>query len=303
MWNIPYLKAYGLKAPADWRDLAGPSYHNHLAMSAPSRSGTTHLMVEAILQAHGWEAGWRLLLQICGNATAITERSFGVPQGVNNGEYGIGLVIDFFALSAIASGYPVGFAYPPATPITPAGVGMVKGGPNPSGAARFIHLLLSEDGQRLLLEPQISRLPVIPDLYTEAPAGFPNPFKMKSTSGFDLQVSETRYALVNALFDQIVTFRLAELKAAWGAIHNAEATVRTVGESGKDTARMDSLIARARVLAGTVPIDGESASDSAFNEDFKTESTRLQARLETEWDASTKGNYREAARLAAQAME
>jgi phosphoglycerate transport regulatory protein PgtC len=303
MWNIPYLQAYGIKAPNDWADLVSPAYHNHLAMSAPSRSGTTHLMVEAILQAQGWEAGWDLLLQICGNATAITERSFGVPQGVNNGEYGIGLVIDFFALSAIASGYPVGFAYPAATPITPAGVGMVKGGPNPSAAARFIHLLLGEEGQRLLLEPQISRLPVIPSLYADAPAGFPNPFKMESTSGFNLQVSETRYALVNALFDQTITFRLAELKAAWGAIHKAETSARAARESGRATAEMDSLIARARVLAGSVPLDGTTASDATFNEDFRTESTRLQSRLETEWDAATKDNYREAARLATQAME
>ncbi len=303
MWNVPYLRAYGLKSPADWRHLARPEYHGHLAMSAPSRSGTTHLMVEAILQTLGWEDGWGLLLRICGNAAAITERSFGVPQGVNNGEYGIGLVIDFFALSALASGYPVDFVYPPSTPITPASVAIVKGGPNPESAEQFIHLLLSEEGQRLLFQPRISRLPVIPDLYTEAPDGFPNPYRMQSTGGFDVQVSETRYALVNALFDQVITFRLADLKAAWKAMHEAETVLRGARETGHDTARSDSLMARARMLAGSVPIDEAAADDPVFNDNFRKEATRLQASLETEWDAATRASYAQAVNLATRATE
>ena len=38
---------------------------------------------------------------------SITERSFGVPEAVISGQYGIGVVVDFFGLSAIASGQPM----------------------------------------------------------------------------------------------------------------------------------------------------------------------------------------------------
>jgi ABC-type Fe3+ transport system substrate-binding protein len=55
-------------------------YFNHLVISAPSRSGTTHLTVETILQAYGWEKGWALLLNAGGNMGSITDRSFGVPS-------------------------------------------------------------------------------------------------------------------------------------------------------------------------------------------------------------------------------
>ena len=37
----------------------------------------------------------------------------------------------------------------------------------------------SGEGQRLLFDPKISRLPVLPALYAKAPAGYPNPFSGK----------------------------------------------------------------------------------------------------------------------------
>ena len=40
---------------------------------------------------------------IAGNFKTVTERSFGVPDGVNSGQFGIGIVIDFFGLSSEAT--------------------------------------------------------------------------------------------------------------------------------------------------------------------------------------------------------
>jgi phosphoglycerate transport regulatory protein PgtC len=173
MWNKNYLKAHKLPAPKEWTDLTDARYHNHLVISAPSRSGTTHLTVETILQAYGWDKGWALLLNAGGNMGSITERSFGVPEAVISGQYGIGVVIDFFGLSAIASGQPVEFIYPSLTAVVPASVGIVKNGPNPQEARTFVNYLLSEAGQLVLFAPEIARLPVIPDLYARAAQGLP----------------------------------------------------------------------------------------------------------------------------------
>ena len=62
--------------------------------------GTTHLTVETILQGEGWDKGWASLLEIGGNLAQVSDRSFGVPDAVNSGQYGVGIVIDFFGLSA-----------------------------------------------------------------------------------------------------------------------------------------------------------------------------------------------------------
>jgi len=303
MWNKLYLKAHKLKIPKEWNDLTNMIYHGHLAMSAPSRSGTTHLAVEAILQGYGWKKGWEIILNMGGNMTVITERSFGVPQGVINGEFGVGVVIDFFGLSAIASGHPVDFVYPSITPIVPANIGLVKGGPNPENAKKLIHFLLSEEGQLLLFEPKISRLPVIPELYTKAPKDFPNPFKMEVSDFFDIHLSQRRYGLINSLFDQVVTFRLKELREAWKAIHKSEAAIRKIKSRGKDVSKATALLVEARALVSTVPISEEKANDLTFNQNFKKGATGVQAKYETEWDAKAKANYAKAKKLAMKAMD
>jgi len=305
MWNKPYMQAHRLKTPSEWTDLIDASYHGHLSMSAPSRSGTTHLTVESILQVYGWKKGWEIVLNMGGNMASITERSFGVPQGVINGEFGIGVVIDFFGLSAIASGYPVDFVYPSVTPIVPANIGLLKSGPNPGNARKFINFLLSQEGQLLLFDPKISRLPVIPELYTKAPKGFPNPFEMKvSDSTFDIDLSQRRYGLMNSLFDQVVTFRLKDLKEAWQAVYKAEAAMEKRKSSGKEvSSNAVELLSQARALVSSVPISEEKANDPDFSRNFSKEATELQAKYETEWDSKSKANYAKAKKLAEQAMD
>jgi ABC-type Fe3+ transport system substrate-binding protein len=296
MWNRNYLQAHRLPAPKEWTDLANPRYHGHLVISAPSRSGTTHLTIEVILQAYGWEKGWALLLNSGGNMGAITERSFGVPEAVISGQYGIGVVIDFFGLSGIASGHPVDFAYPSLTSVVPASVAVVKGGPNPDNAKAFVNYLLSEVGQMVLFSPDIARLPVIPDLYAKGPKNYPNPFTMKVGGvEFDNKLSSGRRDVVNSLYDHVITFRHAELKEAWGNIHKAEEAVAK--GKGRDIAQARSLVAEAKKLASQIPIDDKKASDKEITGAFKSKSG-LKAQLETEWDTLAKANYTRAKELA-----
>jgi phosphoglycerate transport regulatory protein PgtC len=296
MWNKNYLQAHKLPAPKEWTDLANPRYHGHLVISAPSRSGTTHLTVEVILQAYGWEKGWALLLNSGGNMGAITERSFGVPEAVVSGQYGIGVVIDFFGLSAIASGQPVDFAYPSQTSVVPASVGIVKNAPNMDNAKAFVNYLLSEAGQMVLFSPEIGRLPVLPELYAKGPKDYPNPFKQK-LGGLDFndRISSGRRDVVNSLYDHIITFRHRELRDAWGAIYRAEQAVAKSKSAG--AAQAKSLIAEARKAASQVPIDDKKASDKEVAGAFKSKSG-LKAQLETEWENAARANYAKATELA-----
>ncbi len=306
MWNTRYLKAKKLPVPNEWEDLTKPVYFGHVGMSAPSRSGTTHLTVETLLQGLGWEKGWALWKAIGGNLKTITERSFGVPDGVNTGQFGIGIVIDFFGLSSKASGYPVEFRYPTVTTLVPANIAIVKNAPHPKAAAAFIEFLLSPEGQALLLSPKIMRLPINPATYAKAPAGFPNPYKDKSLGAevkFDLALSKSRYNVVNSLFDVMITYRHDELKAAVRAIQEAEAAL-----AGKSNAEAAALIKEARALVDAVPIDAAKASQPDFAKIFKkkrkkktTKITGRQAEIEREWDDMVKANYAKAKALAEKA--
>jgi ABC-type Fe3+ transport system substrate-binding protein len=302
MWNKPYMQTHKLPGPKEWTDLADPRYHGHLVISAPSRSGTTHLTIEVILQAYGWEKGWALLLTSGGNMGSITERSFGVPEAVNSGQYGIGVVIDFFGLSAIASGFPVDFVYPSLTSVVPASVGIVKGGPNPENARAFVNYLLSDEGQMLLFSKEIARLPVVPDLYAKAPAGYPNPFTMKLGGvDFDNKLSSGRRSVVNSMYDHVITFRHGELKAAWSAIYRAEEAIAKA--SGKDVTQAKTMVAEARKLATGIPADAKKASDKEVNAAFTDKAKAdLKSKLETEWDTFAKANYARAKDTAEKAV-
>ncbi len=303
MWNTRYLALHKLPAPKEWTDLADPRYHGHLVISAPSRSGTTHLTIEVILQAYGWERGWALLLQMGGNMGSITERSFGVPEAVISGQYGIGVVIDFFGLSAISSGHPTAFAYPSLTSVVPASVGAIKGGPNPENARAFIEYLLSDEGQLRLFSPEIGRLPVVPDLYAKAPASYPNLFTMKLGGvNFDSKLSSSRRNVVNSLYDHLITFRHAELKAAWAAIFAAESAIAKAKSEGRNLSQAEVALAEAKKLATSMPVDAARASDKEVNAAFK-DKPDVKSELETEWDSFAKTSYDRARQLAERALD
>lgn len=291
MVNDRYLAANDLKTPTEWDDLVRPEYHDHIAIAAPSRSGTTHLTIETILQGEGWDKGWATLKGIGGNLQQVTERSFGVPDAVNSGQTGIGIVIDFFAFSAQASGFPVSFAYPSVTTVVPANVGIVTNAPNRAGAEAFINFLLSEEGQAVLLEPTIRRLPINPALYAKAPEGYPNPFedpKFQSMLTFDADLSSGRIDVVDTLFDQLISFQLDNLKAAAQAIHEAEAAI---GEKPNDKAK--AALDEAKALLAKMPITEEEASSEGIRGAFTgaKEKTSRQAQLEQQWATFARENY------------
>lgn len=311
MWNTRYLKAKKIPVPSEWSDLIDPVYHDHVGMSAPSRSGTTHLTVETVLQGEGWEKGWGTWKAMAGNFKMVTERSFGVPEGVNSGDFGIGIVIDFFGFSSKATGFPVDFVYPTVTTMVPANIAIVKNAPSPNAAAAFIEFLLSVEGQELLLDPAIRRLPVNPETYAKAPADFPNPFKDKSIGAavkFDVTLSKERYNIVNSLFDVMITYRREDLAKATAAIQKAEAALK-----GKSNAEAEALLKEARGLIAAMPVPEVEAVDNKFPGVFtsdvykkrKKASVKVpqrQAEIEEKWDAFTKKNYADAAAKAKKAL-
>nr|VFK64086.1 MAG: extracellular solute-binding protein [Candidatus Kentron sp. UNK]VFK68928.1 MAG: extracellular solute-binding protein [Candidatus Kentron sp. UNK] len=230
-----------------------------------------------------------------------------MPDGVNSGSFGVGIVIDFFGLSSKGSGFPVDFAYPRTTTLVPANIGILKNAPHPMAARAFIDFLLSEQGQTILLDKKIRRLPVNPKTYAQAPAGFPNPFKdsaIGAAVAFDVHLSKARYNLVNSLFDVMITYRLDDLRTAIKAIQDAEAVLQ-----GKSHPKATALILDARALVAALPITEAEAADPAFVGIFKKKRkkaadkvTGRQAEVEQQWDDMVKANYAKATEKAKQAL-
>ncbi|WP_247883815.1 extracellular solute-binding protein [Azospirillum sp. B21] len=265
IWDQSYLDRHGIAAPRSWEDLRKPAYVRHLGITAPSRSGTMHLMVETVLQLHGWERGWAMWLEIAGNIATVTARSYGVVEGVGKGRFGIGLAIDFLGQGAgqASDGEDLRFAYPADSVFLPASVAVLRSAPNPAGAGVFIDFLLSPTGQALMLRPDIGRLPVRPDAYAAAPAGYPNPYARETGDDlflFDRALSSRRYELVNLLFDELITFRVKTLNRVWQLIHEGE---NRLAATPDPVAR--DLLRTARAAATAVPVGAVEAVDPAFS--------------------------------------
>jgi ABC-type glycerol-3-phosphate transport system substrate-binding protein len=182
------------------------------------------------------------------------------------------------------------------TSIVPANIGVIAGAKSPEGAKRFVQFTLSEEGQKLLLDPKISRLPVLPTVYKQAPAGYPNPFdgSIKAKVNFDSNLSQSRYYMVSSLFDQVVTFRHKELAAATKAIHDAEKRL-----GGRANAQLEE----ARKLAWTVPVTTQQTQDKAVLAVFAAKkgddaALKRKTQIEEEWSSKARANYVRAAELA-----
>ena len=293
MWNDGHLRRHGLRPPAGWRDVAGAAFDGHVVMSSPLRSGTTQLMIDTVLQAEGWDAGWGLWAFIAAHCPQIAPRSSDVPADVAAGRAGIGLAVDFLALAARAAGAPVSFAYPPNTAVLPASIGVVAGGRSPAEAGRFLSYALSNPGQALLYDARIRRMPASPFAAASmlVPPDLPNVYAVarKSPLKFDLPLYESRRALVAAVFERTIARPHAELRRAVQAIHRAER--EWAKGAGADVLQR---LGRARALVSQPVVTAARSVAEATRADLS------QAGRETghAWTDAARANYREAARLA-----
>lgn len=307
MANEFYLDAKSLSIPESWQDLTQAKYHNHLGISSPSRSGTTHIMIEGILQSEGWDKGWKLIQQLSANMQSITKKSSGVPKQVKDGEIGIGAVIDYYALTAKANQFPINFVYPKNSLFLPASIAVVKHAPNQDAAEAFVNFLLSEDGQILLLTTDIRRIPIRPETFRSAPSDYPNPYSkkgLKNAVAYDIELSKQRYQLVNSIFDNLVTFNFKALKQATGKINKLEMAL-----AGQSNSSVASLIRQARSELDIPLVSEEESSDESFRGKFTKKRKKKddplpaeQKAIEDQWNAAISERYAKANELLDQAQ-
>jgi ABC-type Fe3+ transport system substrate-binding protein len=251
--NPEYLKRAGLPVPSEWRDLTKAEYAGHIVMPVPSRVGFAPTITEIVLQAYGWRDGWSVLAGIAANSVLQSMRGDTLIGPIVRGEKGIALTIDFLASQAIIRGARVTFHYPTANAFEPANIAILADAPNPARALDFVRFVLSEPGQKLLIDPDLRRLAIRPDVYKDAPAGYFDPWRSHAMAGtaFDNALFVARRDLDNALFD-IAFFEPRERRAAlWSSLRRLE-------EAKLDGAAAQA-VSEARACLTAVPIDGDEA--------------------------------------------
>ncbi|MFZ8783480.1 MAG: ABC transporter substrate-binding protein [Desulfurococcaceae archaeon] len=179
--NKQALQYYGLPEARSWDDLTKPGYAAYLpvkpltGIADPTMSTSNLRIFEIILQAKGWEAGWRTLTLIAANSI-IYSGSGEVRDAVIRGDIAIGTTIDFY-------GYMAMHVNPDCIYVAPGGETIVNADPvailkdtrYPVHAAAFVAWVLSEFGGQLIwLNEEINRIPVNPRVF-ETPDGAARP--------------------------------------------------------------------------------------------------------------------------------
>jgi iron(III) transport system substrate-binding protein len=117
------------------------------------------------------DRGWDQYRAIAKNFV-LTNSSGAVPRYVADGGTPMGITLEDEALQYKQGGAPVAIGYfSDGTIVTPDGIALVKGGPNPEGGKKFIDWALSKSTQETLVK-EIGRRSVRTDV--EGPGGVPN---------------------------------------------------------------------------------------------------------------------------------
>lgn len=146
-----------------------------------------------------------------------------------------------------------------------------------SEARRFVRYLLSPEGQTILADANTGKYPVTP-LAPGNPRAAQQAMLMNQPP-LNYRLILKRQRLVQRMFDTAISFRLAQLKDAWRALHSAEV-------------RLKRPLPEIRALLTRVPVDPASSEDEAWLAQFDNKSFAEQQMME--WQLWFLNNQRQA---------
>lgn len=134
------------EGPKAWADLLDPKWKGKVAFTDPANSGSAFTNVTMLQQAWGHnDAAWDKVTKLLAN-TKVLNRSTLVFQGVGNGEFPLGMSLEYAGLQWAAGGAPVKVIYPSdGTVAQMEGVALIKGGPDAENAKKFVDYITRKD--------------------------------------------------------------------------------------------------------------------------------------------------------------
>ncbi|ALV61861.1 Phosphoglycerate transport regulatory protein PgtC [Thermococcus sp. 2319x1] len=228
--NHDVLKRWNLPVPQTWEEIASETFAMdppQVGIADPTRSTSNTRIYQIILQAFGWDEGWKILTLIAANSK-IYDASDAVREAVIAGDIAVGNTIDFYGYTAMKLN-------PACEYIIPKGQSIINGDPiallvnsqNKEAAQAFIYWVLTE-GQKIWLDEEINRLPVNPSVF-DTPEGQKRPDLKKAyesalkTQGIEFDDNEA-LATVNSMqlyFKATLVDANQELHRAWVSLVNA----------------------------------------------------------------------------------
>ena len=262
IYNEKLMKKLRLPVPQTWDDLLKPEYKGYIIHTLPYASGTMHETTEIILQTRGWDDGWAYFRRLAVNLVGFSTGSTDTLLKVERGEAAIGVAQpQMNAMMARADGYPIKAIVPEVTLLIPEGVALLKNAPHPNIAKIFIEWLLSEEGQKFVLEG--GYFPAMKDFrfsnyvdeiemakHAQDAIGVDNFYEIKGVKvlDYDLELASERWDDVNNYYEKEIYRKWDELKSTWSLITQVQEEIAVKKGEGVDTSDAEAKINEAMKL-------------------------------------------------------
>src|SRR6476620_3490177 len=141
------------EGPRSWAELVDAKWKGKVAFTDPANSGSAYSNLTMLADLWGpGEAGWEKVSQLLAN-TRVLNRSSLVFQGVGNGEFPLGMSLEYAGYQWSSNGAPVKVIYPADGTIAQMeGVAIIKGGPNTENAKQFVDYVSRKDVREAILK-------------------------------------------------------------------------------------------------------------------------------------------------------
>ena len=132
----------GSDIPVEWADLLNPKWKGKIVMASPQKSGSAYAQAYGIYKLYGWEG----LTKLINNANILDSSSL-VYKGTAEGEFAVGITMEYAAYRYVAGGSDaVKIVYPADGVISaPEGAAIVAGAKREKEAKAFFDYLISKD--------------------------------------------------------------------------------------------------------------------------------------------------------------
>lgn len=162
------------QGPKSWDDLLDAKWKGKIAFTDPANSGSAYTNVTLLAQRWGNDAAaWDKVGKLFANMKVLNKSSL-VFSGVGNGEYPLGVSLEYAGYVWASNGAPIKVIYPSdGTVVAMEGVAIVKGGPNPESAKAFVDFINRKDTRELIFAKTFRR-PARQDLdFSKLPGNMP----------------------------------------------------------------------------------------------------------------------------------
>jgi iron(III) transport system substrate-binding protein len=177
--NKTRLSQKKLPMPRTWTDLLNPAYKNELIASNPNISGTAYTQISGTIQMMGEAEGWKFMDKLYANVPYL-EKTGGAPRTKTTaGEFAVAICPDPHGAVIADPNAPLSVVFPADGVLAwPTPVSLVKGAKHPNNARIFIDWVLSDAGQKILM----NAIPRIPTTDVKPIAGVPKVKELKMIS-------------------------------------------------------------------------------------------------------------------------